>query len=130
MRNLGHFVTIPPRDRGTFSVRHRVPPDAIRGAKVEKGERYRVKITDLCLGTRWWTFGALEDLEGVRLRTWRSRASEEAEVEEERTLDSELREEIEQERRDKYGDRPNSIGENPDMLAMVREVGEVEFEIV
>lgn len=124
------FVTVPPRDQGTFSVRHRVPLDAIRSAKVKAGERYRVKMTDLCLGTRWWTFGALEDLDGVRLRTWRSRASVEAEAGEERMLDPESREEIEQERRDKYDERPTTSGENPDMLAMVPEVGEVEFEVV
>ncbi|KAK4546611.1 hypothetical protein LTR36_001828 [Oleoguttula mirabilis] len=123
------FVTIPPRDQGTFSVRHQVPPDALRGAKVEQGERYRVKLTDKCLGTCWWTFGARDELDGVRLRAWRS---SEAEAEEERALDAdpELREELERERRDKYGERPVTSGENSGMLAMVPEAGEVEFEVV
>lgn len=127
--NDGDLVTVPPREQGTLSVKHQVPPDAIKTAKLEKGEKYRVKMTDLCLGTRWWTFGALEDLDGVRLRTWRSQASEEAEAEEERTLDPESRDELEQERRAKYGDRRTTKGEDPNMLAMVPEVGEVEFDI-
>lgn len=130
--NDGGFITIPPHDQGTFSIRHQVPADAIKSAKVEKGERYRIKLTDKCLGTNWWTFGVLEDLDGLRLRMWRSQASEEAEADEERMLDSdpELREELEQERRDKYGERRTTKGENPNMLALVPEVGQVEFEVV
>ena len=130
------FVTIPPRGQGTFLVRHPVPLEAIRDAEVSRGERYRAKLTDICLGTRWWTFGTLEDLEGVRLRMWRSKADEEAEAEEERSLlnDPEGYEVIEKENEERFGknyrEMPSSMGEEPKMLAMVPEVGEVEFEVI
>ncbi|KAK5116329.1 hypothetical protein LTR85_009301 [Meristemomyces frigidus] len=126
----GSFVTVPPRNQGSVSVNHRVPPDAIRDANVAKGERYRVQMTDLCLGTKWWTFGAREDLDGMRLRMWQPQALEEAEMAEETTLDVDLRAELEQERRAKYGDRPTIKGENPVMLAMVPEVAMAEFEVI
>lgn len=86
-------------------------------------------MTNKCLGTRWWTFTSLEELEGVRLRAWRGRQEEEAEAEAERA-DLELSEEMERERKEKYGDGPVTMGEDPEMLAMVVEGGEVEFEVV
>lgn len=86
-------------------------------------------LTNKCLGTRWWTFISLEGLEGVRLRAWRGRQEEEAEAEAERA-DPELSEEMARERKERYGDGPVTMGENPEMLAMVVEGGEVEFEVV
>lgn len=84
------------------------------------------------MGTRWWAYAGLEDLEGVRLRAWQTPA-EEAEAESEAeamTADPELYEEMERERREKYGDGPVAMGEDPTMLAMVVEGGDVEFEVV
>lgn len=67
----------------------------------------------------------LEELEGVRLLAWRARAKEEAE-----RADLELHEEMEKERKEKYGDGSVTMGEDPAMLAMVVEGEMVEFEIV
>ena len=107
-------------------MRHEVPRDKIEVAGLQRGERYRVALTDKCLGARWWAFANLEELQGVRLRTWRGSAEEAAETE----SDPELGEEMERERSEKYGDGPASIGENPSMLAMVIEGEEVDFEVV
>ena len=107
-------------------MRHEVPRNKIEVAGLQIGERYRVALTDKCLGTRWWAFANLEELEGVRLRTWRAPAEEAAETE----ADPDLEEEMERERSEKYRDGPVSIGENPVMLAMVMESEEVEFEVV
>ncbi|MCJ1269981.1 hypothetical protein MMC22_009874 [Lobaria immixta] len=80
LRKSWSFVTIPPRDQGFYSIRHEVPRDKIEAAKLQKRERYRVSLTNRCLGTRWWAFAGLEELEGVRLRAWRGQAAEEAEA--------------------------------------------------
>jgi hypothetical protein len=53
------FITIPAS--GEFVIKHEVPPRLIAKAEVEKGERYRVALTHVCLGTRWWMFGDLQD---------------------------------------------------------------------
>lgn len=87
-------------------------------------------LTEKCLGTRWWAFAGLEELEGVRLRAWtleEAGAEEEAEAE---RADPELYEEVKRERKVKYGDGPVTMGEDPATLTMVVEVGEVEFETV
>ncbi|KAM0723658.1 hypothetical protein Q7P37_000646 [Cladosporium fusiforme] len=125
-RTLG-FATIPSQGNGTYVVKHQIPFDAIRDAKVEAGESYRVKLTDLCLGTLWWCFGASEDLEAQRLCAWQDTT---AETEEDVEPDPELEAEIERERREKYGDRRVLHSENPAMLAMVPEVGEMEFDVM
>ena len=106
-----------------------MPRHRIEAANLKKGERYRVSLTDKCLGTRWWSFASLDDLEGVRLRTWRSRAEEEAEEAEIEGSGPEYREEIEREHREKYGTGPVTMGEDPWMLAMVAVCGQVEFEV-
>lgn len=105
-----------------------VPRDRIETATPEKGEKYRVSLTDKCLGARW-SFASLDELDGVRLRTWRARGDEEADAEEE-GADPELREERERERREKYGDGSATMGEYPAMLAMVVQGGPIEFEVV
>lgn len=89
-------------------------------------------MTNKCLGTRWWTYAGLEQLEGVRLRAWREQAEEQAEADEEAEAakaDPELKEEMEKERQGKYGDGPVTMGEDPTMLAMVVEGGEAEFQV-
>ncbi|MCJ1455896.1 hypothetical protein MMC28_006253 [Mycoblastus sanguinarius] len=128
LRSGWPFVSIPPRDQGSYSVRHELPRNKIEVADLQKGERYKVALTDKCLGTLWWAFASLEELESVRLRAWRGQAEGAAEIELERA-DPELHEEMERERSEKYGDGPAmTIGENPMMLAMVRENKEVVFE--
>ena len=125
-------MTIPPKNQGSYSVRHEIPRDKLEAADVQKGERYKVTLTNKCLGTRWWTYAGLEDLEGMRLRTWRTPAEEkEAEMEAEAMrADPELYEEMEKERQEKYGDGPVTMGEDPKMLAMVVEDGDAEFQVV
>jgi hypothetical protein len=125
LRSSWSFVTIPPQDQGSYTVKHEVPRDKINAANLKPGEKYRVALTDKCLGTRWWAFVSLEELDGVRLGTWRSREEEEA-----RKCDSWLEAQMEKERREKFGDGPVSMGEQPEMLAMVPEVGSVEVEVV
>ena len=83
-------------------------------------------LTDKCLGTRWWTYADLDELKGVRFKAWRSQSEEEAEAEE----DPEWHEELQRERKEKYGDGPVTMGEDPYILAMVVENEQVEFEIV
>jgi len=138
------FVTIPSPGQGSWSVRHEIRRDMITAANVQKGEKYRVAISNKCLGTRWWTFVSLKDLEGVRLRTWETVEESSMRVEELEIADSkhkedmeradpESREEIEYMHKYLYGNRwdgPVTMGEDPFMLAMVLEIGEVEFEIV
>jgi hypothetical protein len=127
----GDFITIPPKGILGISIRHEVPREAIRTANLKVGERYRVRLTDKCLGTRWWSCGAREDFpEGARLCSWKSQDTRDAEAEDENDLDDDIRAELEDERREKYGDRPVKMSEEPELLALVPEVGEVEFEVV
>ena len=86
-------------------------------------------LTDKCLGTRWWAFAGLEDLEGLRLRAWHQQAEEAAETEMEKA-DPDLYEEMEKERKEKYGDGPVTMGEDPVMLVMVPENNDVTFDVV
>jgi hypothetical protein len=74
----------------------------------------------------------LEDLEGVRLRAWRIPAEEEeAKAEAEATrADPELYEEMERERQAQYEEGPVTMGEDPAMLAMVVEDGDVQIEVI
>ncbi|KAI9657560.1 MAG: hypothetical protein M1831_004176 [Alyxoria varia] len=134
LRSAWEYMTIPARDQGSeVTVKHEVPRQKVEAAGVKTGERYKVSLTDKCLGARWWAFAGEGELERVRLRAWRAPEEEEAEAEEERGLerdDPELYEEMMRERREKYADGPLSMGEEPDMLAMVVEVGEAEFEVV
>ena len=95
-------------------MRHEVPRNKIEVAGLQKGERYRVDLIEKCLGTRWWAFANLEELEGVRLG-WLEPAEEAAETE----ADPELRDEMERERNEKYGDGPVSAGEKNRMMFMV-----------
>lgn len=122
LRAVWEFVDIPPLHQGSYSVRHQVPPRFIEAANLQAGERYRVALTNKCLGTRWWEYGKLTDLDGVRLRWWRT-----PEEDRSQRLDDPLTyEEI----LEKHGDGPTSVGQQPDMLALLPENDGVEFEIV
>jgi hypothetical protein len=119
------FVEIPPLGKGSYSVQHELPRDKIEAAGIEEGESYRLHLNNRCLGTRWWTFASLEELEGVRLRAWR---------ESEMNTEEKTRAYLEgcgvswESALEKYGDGPTTIRERPDMLAMVPE-GDVDFEV-
>lgn len=87
----------------------------MQGADVKNGERYKVFLTNKCLGTRWWGFGSLdEQFKGVKLRTWRANGNEGDEESE--GQDGELGESAEG-------------GERPEDLALVVENDFAEFEI-
>ncbi|KAF2426582.1 hypothetical protein EJ08DRAFT_663169 [Tothia fuscella] len=125
--NVGEFygfVTVPPRDQGSLSIRHEVSRTEIEAATVKKGEKYGVRLNDRYFGTRWWTYGSQEDIEGWRLRCWRSDAEEE-------TWADDGSDEEDVERRKGSGDAPVTKGENPEMLVLVPDGnGEIEFEVV
>lgn len=128
-----HLVTVPvtsAEQEGTVTIKHQIPLELIREANVKPGEKYRVRLTDLCLGTKWYTYGSQAELEGKRLTMWRSEADLAAAAEDDAVLDDETKEEIRLERQEKHGDRPAVCGENPATLALVPEVGEVEFGVV
>ena len=92
-------------------VRHEVPRTKIEEAGLVKGERYKASLSNVCLGTRWWMFGGLDEVEGVRFWQW----SEAVDGYDER------------EGGDEHGKW--ILGERPDDLELVPEVGEVVFEI-
>jgi hypothetical protein len=88
-------------------------------------------LTDKCLGTHWWTFASLEELDGVRLRAWRTQKAEEWEAEYYEHADTNIKDEIDKGRQ-KYGRGPTTTGEAPGMLAMESEeanLGEIVFEV-
>jgi hypothetical protein len=142
--NEWEFITIPPPGQGSYSVRHEVSRDKIKDANIKKGDKCQATLSDIYLGTRWWTFASLEELDGVRLRAWRTEEKnkatlemlKEADLEHKQRLERanpEIRERIEADHIHLYGRRgsgPTTMGENPRTLAMVPEVWEVEFEVV
>lgn len=124
-------MTVPPKEspaveegQRSLEIRHEVPRDRIVAAQLEKGERYRVRLTDKGLGTYWWMLGTLQDVEGMKFRAWMPKEQEEREKKEE-TPEEEWDEE---ERESRTG--PWFMGEEADKLALIVEKGEVEFEII
>ncbi|KAI9788453.1 MAG: hypothetical protein M1816_006889 [Peltula sp. TS41687] len=115
LRQCWSFVTIYPADRPPLEIRHEVDRETLGAAGLRSGERYRAELTDRCLGARWWMFGSLEEWEGIRFREWRDEDGE--------------KEGEEEGQGDGNGDGRYTMGENPDLLALVIEKGEVEFEI-
>lgn len=109
-------MTIPPHGQGQIVIRHQLPWEKIREADVKKGERYKVLLTNKCLGTRWWGFGSLEEqFKGVKLRTWRADGNEGDERSERQNGE--------------IGDENAVGGERPEDLALVIEKEYAEFEI-
>ena len=84
-----------------------IPQEKIAAANLVVGEKYRVELTNKGLGTKWWTFGSLDEAQGIRYREWEEGESEEGE--------------------DKNG--RYTIGKDPRSLALVIEKGEAEFEV-
>jgi len=106
LRKSWEFITIPPLGQGETVIKHEVPRNLIEEADLNSGEVYKVALSDKCLGTRWWTFGKLDDLgEKARLMLW----------------DEDCDEDEESFRRIR--------GEKPEDLELVKE-GSVEFEVV
>ena len=67
------FITIPSLESGTtVTVRHTVPQEKILEAKLQTGEKYRIELSNKCLGTIWWMFGPdpRGGKEGVKLKSW------------------------------------------------------------
>lgn len=124
-QSVDSFYTIPSLGQGSLVVQHQVPVEKIKAANLEKGEIYRVAITDYCLGTRWWTYGTAEELDGVRIECWHDRTPEEQEDWEEQSRNPEVAS-----KRLEWAKRPVVMLEEYELLALVPEVGEVEFEIV
>lgn len=119
-RSIWDFVTIHPGE--VIEVKHEVPREKIEEAGLKPGETYKAELTEYGLGTLWWMFGTLEDVEGRYLKRW-------GYSEEENDLS--WPDEVEEERKERgYGPPTNFTGEDPHMLAIVIETGEVEFEIV
>lgn len=98
-------MTVP--SDGHVEIKHQVDPAKIADAGLKPGERYQASLTNKCLGTRWWAFGSLEELDGRRFHQWREGAPTEGEDENGRFL----------------------LGERPDDLALVIEKGTTEFEV-
>jgi len=118
LRNTLPFITLRPHE--PYEVKFEVTPDTIAAANPVVGEKYRVELTDKGMGTKWWTFGSLEDDPGVRYREWREGGVEELEDEEEGE---------EGEEEGEYEKGEYTMGENPQDLALVVEKGEAMFEI-
>ncbi len=97
---------------GKLEIRHEVDRERITEAGLDARERYRVSLTDKCLGARWWDFGGLGNFEGVRFKQRR---------------EGQIREEGNKQGEDGQGKYVR--GEMPDDLALVIEKGDAEFEI-
>lgn len=100
-------------------VKHQVPRDAILAAGLQNGETYRVSLTDRGLGTMWYMFGTLEDVEGMKLGAWKEDKEESDETPEEDLDDWEKEE--------RKG--PWFRGENAYKLVLFIEKGEVDFKV-
>lgn len=99
-------MTVPAG--GTLEIRHQVDPATIAEAGLKAGEKYRASFTNKCLGTRWWAFGSLDELENVRFRQWKDGEQQEGADDEGKYL----------------------MGEVPNVLALVIEKDMAEFEIL
>ncbi len=108
---------------GTLVIKHQMDPEKVAEARLEVGEKYQASFTNKCLGTRWWAYGALEELEGVRFGQWRKEEEEESDREEEESEGEGT------EAKESVYDGKLIVGEMPDDLALVIEEGTVEFEI-
>jgi hypothetical protein len=134
------FVTIPPLNQGVYTVRHEVPRFRIEEAMLEKGDAFRLSLSRKCLGTFWWYYGSLDELEGVRLRRWRSLSAERRRLDAmaedgftpeqmERILSLPFDElALDEQHHHVFPEGPTCDGEVTNMLALVPE-GDAEFEI-
>jgi hypothetical protein len=112
------FITIYDK-HDPLVIKHEVSRNKIERAGLQKGEKYKVALTDKALGTRWWTFGALGDYRGVEFREWCPESPENQYESSDECLDKDPKETA-----------PFTIGEDPAQFALIVEKGEAEFEIV
>lgn len=122
IRNCSHFITVKPGE--TWEERHEVPRDKILAAGLEKGEKYTVKITDVGLGTDWWTYGTLDDFEGVKFMKWFPTQEEAERFTQLLTAMGQTEEEEEEEK------GPWLMSEEPDKFSLVIEKRDAEIEII
>ncbi|MCJ1381855.1 hypothetical protein MMC17_004967 [Xylographa soralifera] len=109
------FVTLRPDE--LYEVKFEIEPERTAAADLVVGEKYRVRLTDMGLGTKWWAFGALEDDLEIRYMEWDYEEIAEGEEGEGRDGDREFKK------------RRYTRGEDPESLALVVEKGEAIFEI-
>lgn len=93
----------------------------VEKAEIVRGEVYRAVLTNRCLGAHWWGFGEIPK-GGIGM--WLSKRAEEEEEEEDEG-EEELGEKL-----GKLSLAELDRGEEPDLLALVIESGEVDFEVV
>ena len=116
-------ITIPSLTSGqTVTIQHTVTADVVEKAEVVPGEVYRAVLTNRSLGTHWWTFGEMPK-GGIGI--WLSKRAEEEEEEEDDDGEEESAEKL-----GKLSLAELDRGEEPDLLALVIESGEVDFEVV
>ncbi|KAF2744582.1 hypothetical protein M011DRAFT_460864 [Sporormia fimetaria CBS 119925] len=125
MRETTKFVTVRPGE--TLQVKHEVPRDAILAAGLGKGERYRVEMTDIGLGTRWWRYGTLEEVEGKGLKPWAVGSDDDEDCEDDD--DDEEGDEAVQEKAEKRAVEW-VLSEDPQEFAFVIEKSDAEVEII
>jgi hypothetical protein len=116
------FRSVPPDS--ILVVKHEVPQHKVKEAGLAKGERYKVSLTDAALGTRWWTFGSLNDLKGVGFRRWRPGEQ----TDDEDPVGDDL--EDEDEENEDNGQAEFIMGEDPSDLRLIIGKGEAEIVII
>ncbi len=127
VREFWDFVPIHPGT--TLQIKHEVPKAKIDAVKLEKGEKYKISLTDLGLGTSWWMYGTPEDdwVKDKKFMRWTSRG---VEGEKRHRLDNvdTLGEPAE----DQMWDDSEEwfMGEDPEKLALVMENEDAEFEVI
>jgi hypothetical protein len=115
-RKMFHHFTIRPNEK--YSVRHEVSRANIEECGPKIGERYRVRMNDKALGTFFWCWCDLEDMEGLKFGDGPY-----------------TREYFEENGRDDWDEEyaNNDLwvnSEEPKKLALVIEKAEAEFDIV
>lgn len=120
--NRERMITVPANN--TFSKKLELYRGSIEAAAVQPGEQYRVNFTYPRMGTLFWTYGTLDDLEGIRLRSWRP--PEHDHKQHQSDTDSDVDAAIKQR---VYRNAPTTIGEPREDFCFVTE-SSVEFEIV
>ena len=142
VREFWNFVTIHPSE--SLEIRHRVPQEKIDTARMESGEKYGVEMTDLGLGTSWWMYGAIDDVQDKNFMRWSKRGVEGRKrwlldnvnvskegMTDETHEDGEEWVMAEKPTEDMWGDSGDWImGEDPAELALVIEEGAAEFEVL
>lgn len=119
MRKKFRHITIHPGS--DHVVRHEISRSKIASCNPERGEKYRVQLTDKALGSRFWCWGDLQDPSMERVKYGAGPFT---------------REDFEGEGREdwsslEYGEESVWFkGEIAEQLALVVEKGDAEFEVI